>query len=373
MKKLLVGMSLLALAAGCGRNKKGAGDVDDVGSHASMAIDGEGRLHVVSYWKTRKVSANRDEDVGALVYAKGKVRSDGTVAWGDWKVVDGDERKEGGKNVGQYTSLALDKGGNPHVSYYDKTSGDLKYAHLVGDKWEIETVDSAGNVGGYSSLVLENGDQPRIAYYDFDLGDLKFAAKSGSAWTTLVVDGSVDWDGGKFASLAADGSGGLAIAYYDATNGDLGYVTGNATGFGTPEWVDLQGDTGRWPSLAFDLGQPRIAYQDYTNQHLMLAKRDGGGAWAVEIVDDADWRGADTSLVIDRNGHMTIAYFDGLNNDVLSARWDGQAWAKSVVAADGANGYFNNVVLDGTEKPIYGWYSFTGSEFFALNPALVVP
>lgn len=367
MKKFVLGVALVTMAAGCGRNKNGAGDIDDIGSHASMAIDAEGRLHVTSYWKARKVSANRDEDVGALVYAKGKVSKDGTVDFGGWKVVDGDERREGGKNVGLYTSLALDKAGNPHVAYYDKSSGDLKYARLVADEWEIETVDSAGNVGGYASLVLENGELPRIAYYDFDLGDLKFAARSGASWNVMVVDGSTEYDAGKFASLASDGNGGLAIAFYDATNGDLGYVTGTASGFGTPEWIDTAGDVGKWPSLAFDLGAPRIAYQDYTSQHLKLAKRNGGGSWQLEIVDDGDWRGADTSLVVDRNGRMTIAYFDGLNNDVLSARWDGQSWTKGVVADAGANGYFNNVVLDAADAPIFGWYSFTGTEFFAKS------
>jgi len=41
--------------------------------------------------------------------------------------------------------------------------------------WSIETVDSAGDVGAVSSIVVDNDDNPHISYYDWSNGDLKYA------------------------------------------------------------------------------------------------------------------------------------------------------------------------------------------------------
>lgn len=42
-------------------------------------------------------------------------------------------------------------------------------------EWSIQTVDSEGNVGYYTSIALDSSDRPHISYYDETNDDLKYA------------------------------------------------------------------------------------------------------------------------------------------------------------------------------------------------------
>jgi hypothetical protein len=61
------------------------------------------------------------------------------------------------------------------VCYHDFKNFDLKHARWNGTGWNIETVDSDGRVGSYTSLALDSGDNPHISYYDATNNDLKYA------------------------------------------------------------------------------------------------------------------------------------------------------------------------------------------------------
>ncbi|MFC2051037.1 hypothetical protein ACFLTN_07705, partial [Chloroflexota bacterium] len=210
--------------------------------------------------------------------------------------------------VGDYTSLALDDSGYPHISYYDGTNGDLKYASYNGTAWNIQTVDSAGDVGRATSLALDATGYPHISYYDGNPNyDLKYVSYNGTAWNIQTVDDSADWVG-RYTSLALDATGYPHISYYDDTNTDLKYASYNGTAWNLQildSGVNPFDNVGMANSLALDAtGYPHISYNDFTNRALKYASYNGT-AWNIQTVDDdaADEFRDYTSLALDGNGY----------------------------------------------------------------------
>jgi len=139
------------------------------------------------------------------------------LADGSWSIATVDSTGY----VGWDTSIALDGGDNPHISYYDAINTDLKYAYYDGASWNTETVDSAGTVGEYTSIALDGGDNPHISYYDAINNDLKYAYYDGG-WNITTVDSTGDV--GRHTSMALDGGDNPHISYCDWGNGDLKYA-----------------------------------------------------------------------------------------------------------------------------------------------------
>src|SRR2546427_13039428 len=63
-------------------------------------------------------------------------------------------------------SLTLTKGGSPRISYWDTSTGSVRYASRAGGIWTVETVRAG--VGGHtqSPIAINPYGVPAVAYFD---------------------------------------------------------------------------------------------------------------------------------------------------------------------------------------------------------------
>jgi hypothetical protein len=149
------------------------------GSHTSIAVDSQDRVHI-SYHRWRGYPS-----ISTLKYA--------TNATGSWVAKTLDSLEE----VGEYTSIAVDSQDKVHISYYDLTNDDLKYAWCDVDcadttNWNAETLDTIGMVGEFTSLTIDSQDWVHISYHDDTNGDLKYAKQCFGMDSDC--DGALDYE-----------------------------------------------------------------------------------------------------------------------------------------------------------------------------------
>jgi fibronectin type 3 domain-containing protein len=336
------------------------------------------------------------------------------VAW-DPEVVDPLGNAGNGRN-----SIALDPGGGVHISYHRAAGGDLMYAHKLPDgTWRIETVASDGDVGYDSSIAVNSSGGVHIAYLDEENGDLGHAYKPlGGSWTTEKVD-TDGRQGGLSISLAIDSQDGLHVTYSEGLGFDddmkyaykplgenwsvevLGkgllddyqqtgliidgddvlhclYVRRHAglEPYGTYLEYLYMGASGQWVrktgvhavedwmpmSFAMDSeGGLHASYYVYRgNKQYHYAQRPEGEDWSHEALFGPMGVGGFSSIALDGDDKVHLAYYDGSKEDMMYAfMLNNGTWTNVSVDSGGNVGKFNALTIDGDDRAHLLYYDAT--------------
>ena len=219
---------------------------------------------------------------------------------------------------GEYNSIAIDSSGFRHVAYYSGQIGggqyyNLMYATDTSGSWVRYTVDNSVNVGQYTSIALDSNDKVHISYFDDTNTDLKYATNAGGAWATVSVDTS---SVGKYTSIAVDSNDAVHISYYDTSFRDLKYATCSAVCSQASSWnnltIDNTGIVGHTSSIAIDSSDTiHISYRASQLGNIKYATCSSScstlSSWTTTTIDNSG-EATDPSIVVDSNDDIHIAY-----------------------------------------------------------------
>ncbi len=229
--------------------------------------------------------------------------------------------------TGNWPDIVLNSNDEPFISYQRindvaGTDGDLYVINKVGGVWTREKADGGPNrdLGKYSSIALNPAGKPRVAYYDATNGDLRFARRVAvNIWGYAIVDALPNV--GTWVDLAVDGSGMAHISYINEITHAVRYARQSGVSWITESVPDADSAATGGTAIAVDsLGNPHIAYFDTLAQQFRHVWKQGG-VWTGEYIDNAGDRGWRCALALDSGGDPHASYLENVTEDVYYATY----------------------------------------------------
>jgi hypothetical protein len=294
-------------------------------------------------------------------------------------------------DVGRYTSLAVGSDGRRHVTYYDATNGDLKYATCASNcasagSWTKGAIDKTGNVGVGSSLKISADGRRYVTYSDITNHGLKFATCGSTATCTAAADWTktpIDLAGfGSFGSALALGQGGTKEVSYrtGGFNLDLRFAVCLTACGQAVNWFRVlldQTSVGGYPSSGTSLvigpdGRRHISYFDGGEGDLRYATCAGGCysalGWQNSLIDIGGV-GPHSSLAVGPWGVLHVSYYDYTNGNLKYARCGfdcggARSWKKVTVASLGDVGLYPSLAVEANGRVHVSFYSQSGTALY---------
>ena len=277
---------------------------------------------------------------------------------------------------GPENAIVVDSNGHVHIVYIN--GGNYKIMHAVnkGSGWNTVEVDScAGSYCWDAHMVVDDNDELHVAY-----------SAQGEKLVYQHYDGQ-DWNGGVVSSYARFAPVGIAV---DSNN--LPHISYSQTGQWCGNGLRLASFDGSvWTTQSVDAGTNKgcdssividdndhvyIAYQDRDNSKLKFATNKSG-SWLSYSPDASSfgnnmYPGYSTSLAMDEQGQFHIAHYDSDNEDLrYSTGVPNGQWVNSIVDASGNTGKNPSIAVDaaGDLHIVYASWSGFDLKYATLKPS----
>ncbi len=275
-----------------------------------IAADSFGFLHIV--WI---------EWTAALPEIYYKKSTDGGATWGTSKRLTWTS----GSSLGP--TLAVDPSGHLHAVWDDSTPGNeevyYKKSTDGGDTWSTaKRLTSTSGNSSEASLVADPSGHLHVAWYDSTPGNeevyYKKSTDGGNTWSTAK---RLTWNSGSSRRpvLAVDPSGHLHVVWYDSTPGNWQVYYKKSTNEGST-WTESKRLT--WssgfasdPALAIDpSGHLHVVWYDSAPGHFEIYYKmstDEGASWAAS--KRLTWTSDDSLwpvIGVDSSGYLHVVWQD---------------------------------------------------------------
>ena len=338
--------------------------------------------------------------------------------------------------TGRYTSLKLDAAGNPVVSYYDYHANSFKLLHCGNENCTggntTTTLDRVtdGSHAGYTSLALDRLGNPVVAYStgsrEYRAGILKVVHCTRPDCTGNT---KIELPGGEGSgisvALALDNAGDPILSYErssdlslmflrcgntDCTEGNAKTTIASQLGpvgmdvtlligaddtplivYADPRFFlhvvrcsdpmclssiradRLDGGGVGYPSVQVDAaGNPVVSYHDYWHNqvkvlHCGSATCSTGNIIATPTAPDAGSGGEHTSLALDSDGHPVVSYG---GRRILHCGDATCSSGNSISTPDSSGGLFTSRALDAQGNPVVAYWVLTSDESYGFLKVL---
>lgn len=233
---------------------------------------------------------------------------------------------------------------------------------LHAHEWEIHEIGRASSYN-HSELAFDPSGNPCVAYVNG--GSVFYSSYQDNTWITEEIDEiGASTSIGKDIALVFSSEGSPIIAYYDQALDTLKIAE-----YISESWVIQVVDNLNWAehalSMRFDRnGILSISYFDLQGG-LKFAQRINA-LWIIESIDPGNRAGEYNSLSFGSNNEPSIAYFKRGTKSLHFARKEGGTWSTSVIDSDGltAGEYCS---LEYSDDGIASVSYYVGNPYFELR------